>query len=293
MSEGLIVKISSLSFLILDKVNLFILNTHVYKIEQGDCLELMKSIPDKSIDMILADLPYGVTGTKWDNTIDLKLLWVQYNRIISEKGAIVLFAMQPFTTDLIISNREMFKYSLVWDKYKAGNFLTAKIKPLQTHEDVLVFSFANTSNGNKNNMNYYPVLENREHVKKYKKCMDSDIYARENTKSIEYETTFRYPKSILKFSNADQSNRVHPTQKPISILSYLIKTYTLENETVLDNTMGSGSTGVACISTNRNFIGYEKDSNYFSIAEKRILEEIDKTSLFNESLGGRQSLLSA
>ena len=157
---------------------------------QGDCLDIMPLMPDKSVQLILADLPYNVTGLKWDSIIPLNELWKQYERIIKDNGAIVLTAMQPFTTELIISNKKMFKYTWVWNKVKPGNFLTAKLKPMQNHEDIVVFSKANTANCNKNNMLYIPQLEKREKARKYKKEADSDIYARKNTTSIEYTTDF-------------------------------------------------------------------------------------------------------
>ncbi len=240
----------------------------------GDCLELMKDIPNGSIDMILADLPYNVTGLKWDSIIQLDKLWEQYERIIKANGAIVLTAMQPFTTELILSNRKLFKYTWVWNKVKPGNFLTAKLKPMQNHEDIVVFSKANTANCNKNNMCYYPILEKREKPRKYKKEADSDIYARKNTTSIEYTTDFKYPKSILEISNASQKNKIHPTQKPTELFEYLIKTYTKEGEVVLDNTAGSGTTAMACLKTDRQFIVMEKEEKYYQLIKTRVNEQL-------------------
>lgn len=236
---------------------------------QGDCLDIMPLMPDKSVQLILADLPYNVTGLKWDSIIPLNELWKQYERIIKDNGAIVLTAMQPFTTELIISNKKMFKYTWVWNKVKPGNFLTAKLKPMQNHEDIVVFSKANTANCNKNNMLYIPQLEKREKARKYKKEADSDIYARKNTTSIEYTTDFKYPKSILEISNANQKNKLHPTQKPLELMKYLISTYSNENDMVLDNTMGSGTTCLAAKELNRKFIGIEKEPKYYEIACQR------------------------
>jgi site-specific DNA-methyltransferase (adenine-specific) len=236
----------------------------------GDCLIEMDKISDKSVDLILCDLPYSVTGIKWDSIIPFNPLWKQYERIIKDNGAIVLTAMQPFTTELICSNKKFFKYSIIWNKVKPGNFLTAKLKPMQSHEDILVFSKANAANGSKNNMIYYPVLEKREKTKIYKKESDSDIYARKNTVSLDYKTDFKYPKSIIEFSNAAQKGKVHPTQKPVLLMEYLIKTYTNEGETVLDNCFGSGTTGVAAVNLNRKFIGIERDEKYFNIGKERI-----------------------
>jgi len=242
----------------------------INKILHGDCLELMKDIPSGSIQLILADLPYNVTGLKWDSIIPLDKLWEQYERITKPNGAIVLTAIQPFTTELIVSNRKMFKYTWVWNKVKPGNFLTAKLKPMQNHEDIVVFSKANTANCNKNNMLYIPQLEKRDKARKYKKEADSDIYARKNTTSIEYTTDFKYAKSILEISNANQKNKLHPTQKPIELFEYLIKTYTNENDLVLDNTAGSGTTAIACLNTNRQFIVMEKEQKYYDIILKRV-----------------------
>jgi site-specific DNA-methyltransferase (adenine-specific) len=242
----------------------------INKILHGDCLELMKDIPSGSIQLILADLPYNVTGLKWDSIIPLDKLWEQYERITKPNGAIVLTAIQPFTTELIVSNRKMFKYTWVWNKVKPGNFLTAKLKPMQNHEDIVVFSKANTANCNKNNMLYIPQLEKRDKARKYKKEADSDIYARKNTTSIEYTTDFKYAKSILEISNANQKNKLHPTQKPIELFEYLIKTYTNENDLVLDNTAGSGTTAIACLNTNRQFIVIEKEQKYYDMILKRV-----------------------
>ena len=237
----------------------------------ADCFDVFPYIADESVQLILCDLPYNVTGLKWDSLLDLPKLWEQYERIIKPNGAIVLTAMQPFTTELIISNRKMFKYTWVWNKVKPGNFLTAKLKPMQNHEDIVVFSKANTANCNKNNMLYIPQLEKREKVRKYKKEADSDIYARKNTTSIEYTTDFKYPKSILEISNANQKNKLHPTQKPLELMKYLIKTYSKEDDVVMDNCMGSNTTGLACKELNRQYIGIEKDKNYYDISVSRVL----------------------
>jgi len=195
-------------------------------------------------------------------------------RIIKDNGAIVLTAMQPFTTDLIMSNRKLFKYTWVWNKVKPGNFLTAKLKPMQNHEDIVVFSKANTANCNKNNMLYIPQLEQREKVRKYKKEDDSVIYSRRNTVSVEYTTDFKYPKSIIQISNANQKNKVHPTQKPVALFEYLIKTYTNEGDIVLDNCAGSFTTAIACLNTNRKYICMEKEEQYFEIGKNRIKNHV-------------------
>ena len=266
----------------------------MYQIQQGDCLELMGSIPDKSIDMILADLPYGTTACSWDTIIPFEPLWDNYKRIIKPNGCIALFGSEPFSSYLRLSNIKQYKYDWVWNKKINGAFATAKNRVGIITENISIFCAGK--------LNYYPIMERaiQEKIRPINLGSSSSNSAKVSSgiaKSKEgYDNTMRYPTNIIEYSKyneeCNQLNRLHETQKPIHILSYLIRTYTNENETVLDNTMGSGSTGVACIRTNRNFIGYEKDSNYFSIAEKRILEEIDKTSLFN-SLGGRQDRISA
>ena len=237
----------------------------------ADCFDVFPYIADESVQLILCDLPYNVTGLKWDCLLNMQELWKHYERIIKPNGAIVLTAMQPFTTELIVSNKKMFKYTWVWNKVKPGNFLTAKLKPMQNHEDIVIFSKANTANCNKNNMLYIPQLEKREKVRKYKKEADSDIYARKNTTSIEYTTDFKYPKSILEISNANQKNKLHPTQKPLELMKYLIKTYSNEDDVVMDNCMGSNTTGLACKELNRQYIGIEKDKNYYDVSVSRVL----------------------
>lgn len=245
----------------------------------GDCLDLMKNIADKSVDMILCDLPYNTTGLKWDSLIDLKSLWYEYTRIIKDSCAIVLFAQQPFTTMLINSNIEHWKYNWIWEKESGTNFINANYCPMKVTEDICVFgngAISYTKNGNK--LKYYPQFsEGKPYVCKNGNSK-KNAYAilHSNSKVCGWETKNdgkRYPKNILRF-NRDK-NKVHPTQKPVALLEYLIKTYTNEGETVLDNTMGSGSTGVACVDTGRNFIGIELDDNYFEIAKKRI-EQAEK-----------------
>lgn len=227
----------------------------------GDCLELMKDIPDKSIDMILCDLPYGTTACKWDVIIPFDKLWHQYKRIIKDYGAIVLFGSEPFTSKLILSNLKMFKYTWIWDKVKPNGHLVAKYRPMQRSEDIIVF-------GNKKIL-YKPIMIDREKSKISKEYKRTELIGgtKKNTSKI---ITKKYPTNILVYSNANQKNKLHPTQKPVELLEYLIKTYTNEGDTVLDNCMGSGSTGVACINTDRNFIGIELDEKYFNIAKERI-----------------------
>ena len=237
-------------------------------LRQGDCLEVMKDIPDKSIDMILADLPYGTTKLKWDSIIPFEPLWEQYERITKDNGAIVLFGSQPFTSALVMSNPKLFRYEWIWEKTKTANFMHLKRQPGKRHESVLVFY--------KKQPVYNPQMRVGEpYVDKRKSRKQSKgTYGNINihNKTVTNKGT-RYPKSVISFSNG-KSGKIHPTQKPIALLEYLIKTYTNENETVLDNTMGSGSTGVAAKKLNRNFIGIELDKGYFNIAKKRIEEVI-------------------
>ena len=231
----------------------------------GDCLELMNDIPDKSVDMILCDLPYGVTQCKWDAIIPFDKLWEQYNRIIKNNGAVVLFGSEPFTSLLICSNLKNFKYNWIWQKNKATGFLNAKKQPLNDNETISVFY--------KKQCTYNPQMTVAE--KTYKRGMakrnKSDCYGEEKD-FVQIETGLRYPKRIQYFNNNHTREQSHPTQKPVELLEYLIKTYTNEDEIVLDNCMGSGSTGVACINTNRRFIGMEIEEKYFEIAKNRILK---------------------
>ena len=237
------------------------------KLYNGDCLEIMKDIPDKSIDMILADLPYGTTACKWDNVIPFEPLWEQYERVIKDNGAIVLTASQPFTSALVMSNPRWFKYGLVWDKVNASSGLHAKIQPLRSHEEILVFG--------KGGLTYNPQMTKAEKVRvdKEREIPNGEAFNGNVTKRIYNNRGMKYPKSILTISNASQKGKVHPTQKPVPLMEYLIKTYTNEGETVLDNCMGSGTTGVACMNTNRNFIGIELDKKYFEIAKERMNHE--------------------
>ena len=227
------------------------------KIYNEDCLEGMKRIPDGSVDMILCDLPYGTTACKWDTIIPFEPLWEQYERVIKDNGAIVLTASQPFTTKLIDSNIDLFRNCWVWNKKIAGNPLLAKHHPLKVHEDICVFS--------KKRHKYYPQMRKGKMRKKgggRSKLFDMEMSAKY---SDEY-----YPISIIEFSNAKRG--VHPTQKPVALFEYLIKTYTKEGETVLDNCMGSGTTAIACLNTNRNYIGFELDEEYYKASLDRIEE---------------------
>lgn len=234
----------------------------------------MKNISDKSIDMILCDLPFGMTSSKWDKVIPFEELWQQYKRIIKDNRAIVLFSAQPFTSKLITSNLEWFKYEWVWVKNNAVGFVNAKLKPMNKHESLCVFSNGKTSNGNKNNMLYNPqgLLPYNKPMRSGNKKGKDNTYWRPSLKSSNNEEYIQqwtnYPTTILEFDKVAKA--VHPTQKPVALLEYMIRTYTNENEVVLDNCMGSGSTGIACVNTNRNFIGIELDEKYFNIAKDRM-----------------------
>ena len=244
-------------------------------IRQGDCLELMKDIPDESIDMILCDLPYGTTQNKSDIIIPFDKLWNNYERIIKDNGAIVLFAQGVFYVDLINSNRKLFRYDLIWDKVLTTGFLNAKRMPLRRHEQIAVF-YKKLPKYNPQFTSCKP-LHSKGKAYKDKPIVNQNYGVFHTVDDSRAGSTEKYPTSILKFQKPHPSISVHRTQKPIELLEWLINTYTDEGETVLDNCMGSGSTGVACVNTNRNFIGYELDEKYFEIAEKRINECIETT----------------
>lgn len=227
-----------------------------------DCLEGMKLIPSKSIDMILCDLPYGITRNKWDAIIPLDLLWAQYERIIKDNGAIVLTAQTPFDKILGASNLKLLKYEWIWKKNKATGHLNAKKMPMKNHENILIFY--------KKLPIYSPQGIKTLDKPIVSSSTNSTNYGAGKDKFIQTQTG--YPKSILEFDS--EVNTVHPTQKPVALFEYLIKTYTNEGETVLDNCMGSGTTAIACINTNRNYIGFELDSEYHRLIEERIEEHI-------------------
>ena len=236
---------------------------------QGDCLDIMPLIPDNSIDCIITDPPYGTTACKWDSIIPLEPMWEQLKRVIKPNGAIVLFGAEPFSSILRCSNLKMYKYDWVWNKTKTQHFAQAPYRPMTEHELVSVFSYG----GNAKNANPRLVYNPQGLVKCHKVCKGKKASHSEHrirlTDQADYiQEWSNYPTTILKF--ASEGKTIHPTQKPVALMEYLIKTYTLEGETVLDFTMGSGSTGVACKNTNRNFIGIEKDETYFKIAQDRI-----------------------
>lgn len=235
------------------------------KIHQGDCLELMKEIPDKSVDMILCDLPYGTTVCKWDVIIPFDKLWEQYNRIIKDRGAIILTASQPFTTALISSNTGCFRYVWIWNKLRGVGHLNAKKRPLMITEEICVFY--------KSIGIYNPQMRPRGIPRKSKNITQSNVYGR-TQKIFEGEILKqKYPINLIEFSKSGPDDYLlHPTQKPAALFEYLIKTYTNEGDVVLDNCIGSGTTAVACLNTGRNFIGIELEEKYVDIARKRIAE---------------------
>ena len=240
-----------------------ILENKDYELWNGDCLELMKDIPDGSVDMILCDLPYGTTKCKWDIVIPFDKLWEQYNRIIKDKGAILLFGSEPFSSKLRISNLRMYKYDWIWKKTKAQGFLNSKKMPLKDYENICVFY--------KRLPVYNPqgiIYGNFQNDRKSKYNKGEDIYGKEKEFGISHMSNF--PKQIIEFSNPSGKGQLHPTQKPVALLEYLIKTYSQDEEIILDNCMGSGSTGVAALNLHRKFIGMELDENYFNIAKERI-----------------------
>lgn len=258
-----------------------------YELFQGDCLEVMKNIPDKSVDCIICDLPYGTTSCNWDIIISFDDLWKQYNRIIKDEGAIVLFGSQPFTTLMISSNIKNFREELIWVKNNSPSGLLAKKRHLKIHEDIIVFS----NNGSYIYNPQYWYVNDEDFITKRK-----TLVFKEETNRITGQVTIgrkkkiddgsRNPISVLPFKvpytpkkNSKTKNgdyRVHPTQKPLALLEYLVNTYSNEDNVILDNCMGSGTTGVACMNTNRKFIGIELEEKYFNIAEKRIEDSVIK-----------------
>jgi len=254
---------------------------YINNIYNEDCLEFMKQLPDNCIDMILCDLPYGTTACKWDTIIPFEPLWEQYKRIIKDNGAIVLTASQPFTSALVMSNPDMFKYSWIWQKAVGSNFATLKYQPMKEHEDVLVFGKGKTI--------YNPIMEERkgsggERVKHKYNALESKT-GEANGSLLNTERTGKYgelrnPSSVQYFNNREDCRGLHPTQKPVALFSYLIETYTNENDIVLDNCSGSGTTAISCLETNRKYICCELDSNYYDISLKRIDDYNKQVKLF-------------
>jgi len=240
---------------------------------QGDCLTEMQKIESCSVDAIITDPPYGTTACKWDSVIDFGLMWGQLNRVIKPNGAIVLFGSEPFSSALRMSNIKNYKYDWYWKKARPSGFVNAKLKPLKDIETISVFSEGTTANRSNRNMPYYPqglTEVNKEWKRPQIYGTGKGVNPARKSHQLERTIKFEgYPRQILEYQNHNIGN-VHPTQKPVALMEYLIKTYTNENETVLDFTMGSGSTGVAAKNLNRSFIGIEQDPKYFKIAEERI-----------------------
>ena len=243
---------------------------------KGDCLLLMDNIPNKSIDMVLCDLPYGTTQNKWDSIIPLEKLWEKYRRVIKDDGVIVLFAQTPFDKVLGCSNLKMLRYEWIWEKTSATGHLNAKKMPMKAHENILVFYKKLPTYNPQKTSGHKRKVSKAEHKIN---CVKTTNYGEHGLTT--YDSTERYPRSVQVFKTDKQKESLHPTQKPVALLEYLIKTYTNEGETVLDNCMGSGSTGVACINTNRNFIGIELDDTYFEICKNRVAQYMSDNDIKN------------
>ena len=227
----------------------------------GNCLDILDEIEENSVDMVLCDLPYGTTACTWDSIIPLELLWEQYNRVCKESAAMVFTAAQPFTTTLAASNIKNFKYEWIWEKPQGTNPMNAKVMPLKSHENILVF-YRKKPTYNPQMWFSTPYSGFSSETSKI-----GEVYGKAKSKHRDNPEGSRYPKTILKFK---QEKGLHPTQKPVELMRYLIRTYSNKNDLILDNTMGSGTTGVACVLENRKFIGIEKDETYFKIAQDRI-----------------------
>lgn len=241
------------------------------KLIYGDCNEKMNLIADKSIDMILCDLPYGVTKNKWDSILDLKLLWSNYERIIKDNGAIILFGQDKFSARLMLSNEKLHRYNLIWEKTTPTGHLNAKRMPLRSHEDILVFYKKLPTYNPQKTKGHKRKISTANHKRNSKKTSNYGDHG-----LTTYDSTERYPKSVLTFATDKQKSALHPTQKPVALLEYLIRTYSNEGDIVLDNCAGSGSTGEACINTSRKYILIESQYNYFKTIEERLEKAMTK-----------------
>ena len=243
------------------------------KLHLGDCLEFMRTLPDMSVDLVLADLPYGTTQNSWDSVIPFASLWDAFERVVRPNAAIALFGAEPFSSALRMSNLQRFKYDWIWQKTHPSNHLNAKRMPMRVHETISIFSFGTPP--------YYPIMTSGHAHKvaraKYSRRGDS-CYGNEKRNTL-YDSTIRYPQDIIEIGNGDKAKRLHPSEKPVALMQYFIETYSTVGETVLDCTFGSGTTGVACVQTGRNFIGCEIDPDYFAIAEKRINDALQHVRL--------------
>ena len=235
----------------------------------GDCLDILPTLPDDSIDMVMVDLPYGTTACKWDSIIPLDFLWEQYNRICKKNAAMLFTSAQPFTTTLASSNINNFRYEWIWEKPQGTNPMNAKVMPLKSHENILVFYRSKPT--------YNPQMWYSTPYSGFSSDTSKigEVYGNQQSKHRDNPEGSRYPKTVLKFK---QEKGLHPTQKPVGLMEYLIKTYTNEGDTVLDNTMGSGTTGVACVNCNRSFVGIEMDKKYYQISKERISNAVPKLS---------------
>jgi len=254
---------------------------YINKVIQGDCLEVMKGILDKSIDMILCDLPYGTTNCKWDTIIPFEPLWEQYKRIIKDNGAIILTASQPFTSALVISNLKMFRYAWVWEKDKGANFLQANFQPLKTHEDILCFAYGKTKYNPQKTINQKKQSEtNSKQLSQKRK--EAGLNVEFFKSSSVYEKDKLLPRSVQYFSrDIPKGGTLHPTQKPVALFEYLIKTYTNEGDIILDNCAGSFTTAIASENLKRNWICIEKEEEYCAIGEKRIKENRERLRIID------------
>lgn len=240
-----------------------------FSLHLGDCIENLKNITDTSVDMVLCDLPYGTTQCNWDVIIPFDDLWKELNRICKKNAAMVFTASQPFTSLLITSNIKNFKYNWVWEKSKATGYLNSKKQPMRAHEDVCVFY--------RKQPTYNPIMVSGTPYNKGEAHRPTDVYGEQKSVLVKNDSGLRFPRTVQYFKTAESEGKVvHPTQKPVSLMEYLIKTYTKDGDVIIDPTMGSGTTGVAAINLNRKFIGIELDENYFNIAQKRIEEALDR-----------------
>ena len=246
-----------------------------YQLIHGDCLEVMPTLESGSVDAIICDLPYGTTNCSWDSVIPFEPLWVQYKRLIKPRGAIVLFGSQPFTSALIMSNIDWFKYEWIWKKTHATGQLNLNVRPMTEHENICVFASGKTT------YNLQMTKKPKDKIRAPTRMGMSDCYGAQREYDRTVPIDMRSPTTVLQFGSVNHGERgYHPTQKPVDLLAYLIRTYTNEGETILDNTMGSGSTIVAAIQEGRNAIGIERDADYFAIAQQRCLEATYQPSLF-------------
>ena len=241
------------------------------QLHHGDCLEVMPTLEAGSFDAIIADLPYGTTACKWDTVIPFAPLWAEYKRLIKPRGAIVLFGSQPFTSLLVTSNLDWFKYTWVWEKTQATGFFNAKRRPLVSHEDIAIFCSGQSVYNPQKTTGHHPINTYTKTPEVFNK---TEVYGKVNKVISGGGETDRFPRSVQVFSSDKQRNKsngtIHPTQKPVALLEYLVRTYTNPCDVVLDNTMGSGTTGIACINTGRFFVGIEKEARYFEMARDRI-----------------------